>query len=120
MNKLERQLEEDRALRDAALGLFKAELAHVKGEATPEALGERLAGNIGDKAGAASDKALGFVERNSTALAAAGAALASAIGLWVAREPILSGLSALRGTCEKEADEIDWESESPGEDADHD
>jgi hypothetical protein len=83
------QLEEDRALRNSARALFRKELAEVRQEVTPRALGERVADRVGRKVDAASDRATGFVSRHGGALAAAGGAIVTAAGLWFARKPIL-------------------------------
>ena len=55
MTRVKEQLEEDRMLRDCARALFRNDLAHVRKEITPRALGERLADNVGAKIDAASD-----------------------------------------------------------------
>jgi hypothetical protein len=89
MSRLREQLDEDRALRDTARALFRKELAQVKGEVTPQALGERVADRVGEKVDAASDKAAGFVRRHGGAIFAAGGAIVAAAGLWLARKPIL-------------------------------
>lgn len=98
MNRLERQLEEDRALRDSARALFRKELEHVRGEVKPDALGERLGDNIGRRVDAASDEAIAFAERHGGKVTAAAGALAAGVGLWLARKPILARLSRLLGS----------------------
>lgn len=95
MDKLDRQLAEDRALRDAAKRVFTGELAHVRQEVTPGALGERLGENIGRRIDAASDGAVEIAERHGGKFAAAGGAIAAGIGLWLARKPILARLAPL-------------------------
>lgn len=95
MSDLGRQLREDRALRNAARKLFHNELAHVRHEVTPTALGERLADNVGQQIDAASDGAIDLAERHGGKFAAAGGALAAGIGLWLARKPILDRLAPL-------------------------
>ena len=67
----------------------------MKAEVTPEALGERVADNIGSRAEAASDKAIGFVEDNRGKIVGAIGAVGAGIGLWIARAPLLSGIKAL-------------------------
>lgn len=84
------QLEEDRALRNSARSLFRKELAQVRKEITPRALGERAANRIGAKVDAASDGAIEFVQRHGGAIAATGGALAASVGLWLARKPIMA------------------------------
>jgi hypothetical protein len=103
------QLDEDRALRDSARSLFRKELSRVRREVTPQALGERIADNVGEKVDAASDKALGFARRRGGAIAAAGGAIAAAVGLWFARKPILERLRQAEdetdGGSDEEADD---------------
>jgi len=91
------QLREDRALRDAAREVFHQGFAHVRAEATPEALGARIANRIGEKTDAVSDKAADLAERHGTKAVILAAVAASAAALWWAREPIMSGISRLRG-----------------------
>ena len=92
MSKLRRQLEEDRNLRDSARELLRKEFDHVRRDVAPRALGERVADRVGEHIEAASDSAIGFAGRHRGAIAAAGGAIASAVGLWLARKPV-SGLS---------------------------
>jgi hypothetical protein len=120
MSRFKRQLEEDRALRDAARTLFHNDLAYVREEMTPTALGERLADNVGQKVDAASDEAVDLAQRHGGKIATAGGALAAGIGLWLARKPILDWLAPLfsngeAGVPNKSGDESfadeDWHDE---------
>lgn len=95
MSNLEDQLDEDRALRDEARGLFINELAHLRQGITPKAIGERIADRVGAKADSASDAALDLVETHGRTAAAALAAVASFGVLWLARKPIMAGISRL-------------------------
>jgi hypothetical protein len=95
MSKLEQQLQEDRALRNAARKVFRKELDYVRMEVTPTALGERLADNVGRRVDTASDEAIEFAEQHGGKIAGAGGALAAGIGLWLARKPILARLAPL-------------------------
>jgi len=88
MSKLRHQLDEDRSLRDSARELLRKEFDHVRRDVAPRALGERVADRVGERVDAASDKTIGFVRGHGGALAAAGAAIASAVGLWLARKPL--------------------------------
>lgn len=97
MSKLKRQLEEDRALRDSARTLFRKELEHIRQEVAPQALGERVADRVGEKVDAASDSAVGFARSHGGTFAAAGGAIVSAVGLWLARKPLFSRLESLFG-----------------------
>lgn len=93
---LETQLREDRALRDAARELFLTELAHARREATPDAIGQRIATTVGARVDKMSDATIEFADRHGNTVIAALAAAASAAGLWLARKPILSGLARLK------------------------
>ena len=117
MNALERRMEEDRRLRNEAKALLREELGHAKGKVAPSALRDRLAETIGNKAVALGEQLGDLAERHGRKIAIAGLAAAGATGVWLARQPILSGFSALasrfRGsskggahrTPEKEADD---------------
>ncbi|WP_336977462.1 hypothetical protein [Altererythrobacter fulvus] len=115
--KLEAQLQEDRALRDAAREVFYAELAHARTEATPAALGQRIADRIGARADEASDAAIEFADRHGTTVIAGLAAAATAAGLWLARKPILSGLARMTGKRDEKTGE--YGATNSGEDDDH-
>ena len=97
MADLEQQLKEDRALRDSARAVFRKELAHVRRESRPGAIGERIANRIGAKADAASDEAIGFAQSHRTTLAVVLAGLAAGAGLWFARKPVATRLRAWFG-----------------------
>lgn len=101
------QLEEDRALRDAARAVFREELSYVRGELSPQAIGERIADNIGRKADAATDKAAELAEDHGAAVAATLGSAAAAAGLWFARGPIATGLAALFGKKENHQGDSD-------------
>ena len=47
MSELERRLAEDKALRDSALALFKADLALVRADLAERGLGPRIADRLG-------------------------------------------------------------------------
>ncbi|KPL67703.1 hypothetical protein SZ64_05980 [Erythrobacter sp. SG61-1L] len=115
--KLEAQLEEDRALRDAAREVFYTELAHARSEATPEAIGQRIANRIGARADEASNAAIEFADRHGTTMLSGLAAAATAAGLWLARKPILSGLARMTGKRNEKTGE--YGAVNSGEDSDH-
>jgi hypothetical protein len=97
MSNPEDQLEQDRALRDEARELFIGGLAQLRQDMTPRAIGERIADRVGAKADSASDAAFDLVETHGRTAAAALAVAASAGVLWLARKPILAGVSRLTG-----------------------
>jgi hypothetical protein len=103
MSKIDRQLEEDRALRNSARAVFKKELAHVRRETRPGAIGERIANRVGAKAEAASDAALSFTEDHRKTVTAGVVAAVTGAVLWFARGPISDGVAALLGKRDKDA-----------------
>jgi len=96
MSRLERQMEECRRLRDEARALLRTEFEHAKDKVAPSALGERLADTVGGKAAELGERAGELADRHGRKVAVAGIAAAGAVGLWLARKPILSGIEALR------------------------
>lgn len=82
---IERQLREDRALRDAALALVKADISHLKNDVGVKGVGARLANRLSDGAADVFDEAVEVADSNKGALAV----LLAAIVLWFARNPIM-------------------------------
>ena len=80
------QLVEDRALRDAARALLKADLARVRGDLAAKSIGERAKDRITEGAIDLYEEAADMAEDNKGILAA----LVGAIALWFARNPIVS------------------------------
>ena len=76
---------EDKALRDAALQLFKADLALVRGDLDERGVGARAKDRLAGAALEMLDDAIDYAEDNKGWIAAGTAALA----LWFARKPIL-------------------------------
>lgn len=103
MSDLHRQLIEDRALRDAALALVKADLALVRADLEERGIGSRIGHRLSDSTMDMIDDAVDFAEENKGTVAAG----LAAIILWFAREPILDGLASLLG--------LDEDEEEPGE-----
>lgn len=79
------QLREDRAIRDAARALVKADVAHLKQDLSSKSLGDRLFGTVGEGAKDVLEKAGDAAENNRGVLAA----LVGALVLWFARNPIM-------------------------------
>lgn len=106
MSKLERQLREDRLLRNAAQALFKADVDRVKGDLEQKTIGKRALARAQD----------GAAELLENAQAKAGdnigivALLGGAIALWFARNPILGLFSG------EEAEEDDTPQPPMGDD----
>ena len=105
MSELERRLAEDKALRDSALALFKADLALVRADLAERGLGQRIADRVGEGTMEMLDEATDFAEENKGKVAAG---IAAAI-LWFARGPILDALGRLIGA-EEEPGEADGRS----------
>ena len=91
MTALDRQLLEDRALRDAALRLFKSDLAIVKADIRERGVAARIADRIGDSTLDMVDDAVGYAEGHKGTLAA----VLAAIVAWFARGPIIDALTDL-------------------------
>lgn len=90
---LGRQLAEDRALRDAALALFKADLRFIRNDLQQRGIGERVADRLGDGAKELVDDAVDYAGDHKSVLTAG----AAAVVLWFARRPILRALDELFG-----------------------
>jgi hypothetical protein len=100
---LANRLAEDKALRDAALQLFKSDVALIRGDLDERGLGARAKDRLGEAALDMLDDAIDYAEDNKGWVAAG----ATAVVLWFARKPILRWL----------ADRLDAEGagEEPGE-----
>ncbi|MCR2833937.1 hypothetical protein [Parerythrobacter lacustris] len=83
---LERQFAQDRALRDAAFALLKADVSHLRTDISAEGLMSRFAGRMSEGAIDVYEDAAEIAENNRGLLVA----LIAALVLWFAREPILS------------------------------
>lgn len=86
MSSLKRQLVEDRALRDAALALVKADIAHLKGDFGAKSMGARFVDRMSEGAVDVFEEAVEVADDNKGVLAT----LIAAVILWFARNPILS------------------------------
>jgi hypothetical protein len=83
---LELQLREDRALRNAALALVRADLAHVRADLSARGVGSRIVDRIGEGAVDVFEEAVEVADNHRGALAT----LVAAIILWFARHPLMS------------------------------
>jgi hypothetical protein len=101
--KLAHQLAEDRALRDAALALFKADLRYLRNDLEQRGIGERVADRLGDSAKEFVDDAVDYAGNHKSVVTAA----IAAVVLWFARRPILHALGELFDSEDDEADEPD-------------
>ena len=91
MTDLAHQLAEDKALRDAALQLFKADIALIRGDLDERGVGARAKDRLGDAALSMVDDAIDYAEDNKGWVAAG----ATAVVLWFARKPILRWVADL-------------------------
>ena len=98
MSDLEHRLAEDKALRDAALALFKADIALVRADLDERGLGQRITNRVGESTMEMLDEATDFAEDNKGKVAAG----VAAVVLWFARGPILDALGRLIGEDEEE------------------
>ena len=98
MSDLEHRLAEDKALRDAALALFKADIALVRADLDERGLGQRITNRVGESTMEMLDEATDFAEDNKGKVAAG----IAAVVLWFARGPILDALGRLIGEDEED------------------
>ena len=103
MKDIHRRMAEDQALRDAALALFKADLANVRADLDERGLGARIKHRLGEGTMGVIDDAVDFADENKGAVAAA----VAAVVLWFARGPILAALERVIGEDEEPGDETD-------------
>ena len=89
--KLHRQLSEDKALRDAALALFKADLRFIRNDLDRRGIGERVTDRLGDGARELTDDALDYATAHKGVIATA----LAAVVLWFVRAPLLRALGEM-------------------------
>jgi hypothetical protein len=82
---LERDLREDRLLRDAARALVEADIAQVKASLAARSIPERIGDRIGEGATDVLDEAVAVADDHKGVVAT----LIAAIILWFARHPII-------------------------------
>jgi hypothetical protein len=85
------RLAKDRAIREAALATFNANLAQVRNDLDARGIGGRIADKAGKEVRAGFDEALAIADDNKGIVAATIAALT----LWLLRHPLIEGLQAL-------------------------
>ena len=105
MSDLERRLAEDKTLRDAALALFKADLALVRADVNEKGLGARIGKRLGEGTMATLDDAVDYAADNKGKIAAG----IAAIVLWFARGPILDAIGRHLGDDENDSEDEDEE-----------
>lgn len=85
-DKFDRQLREDKALRDSAVALVKADIEQVKQDHSAKNIGKRFVGRMTEGAHDVLDQASARANQHRGALAV----LVAAIAVWFARGPIMS------------------------------
>lgn len=83
---LERQLREDRMLRDAAKAMVEADVAYLRASLAGRSIPSRIADRIGEGAQDAMDEAAELAAENKGLIAAA----VAAVILWLARHPLIN------------------------------
>lgn len=106
---LERQLREDRAMRDQALALVKSDVAHLKSDYAQKGLGERATDKLRTGANGIYGEAVEVASEHRGPLVA----LVAALVLWFARNPILS-LFGLKSHHDDDDDYADEDEDSAG------
>jgi hypothetical protein len=91
MSDLDHRLAEDRMLRDAALDLFKADLALIRADLKERGVGARISDRIGESTLEMVDEAADYAEANRGKVAAG----IAAVILWFTRGPIIDALARL-------------------------
>jgi hypothetical protein len=89
VSEAEERLAEDKALRDAALRLFKSDLALIRGDLDERGIGARVKDRLGGAALGMVDDAVDYARDHKGWIAAGVAATA----LWLARRPLLEWLA---------------------------
>ncbi len=82
---LERELREDRLLRDAARAIVEADIAQLKASLAERSIPERIGDRIGEGATDVLDEAVAVADENKGVVAT----LIAAIILWFARHPLI-------------------------------
>lgn len=101
----------DRALRDAALRLVKADIALVRGDLAARGVGTRVADRVGDAALETLDDAVGYAQGHRGQVAAA----ITALVLFLFRGPLLDALAALIGEDPAEEEDDEHQDETMAE-----
>jgi len=89
MSDPQRKMIEDRALRDAAMALVKADIAHLRSDLTTRGIGARLMDRVAEGANDVLDEAVDVAENHRGVLVT----LVAAIVLWLSRNPIIALLT---------------------------
>ncbi|NQX94514.1 MAG: hypothetical protein HRT64_06285 [Erythrobacter sp.] len=100
MSRLPDDFHQDRALRDAALGVLKADIEHARATLNGKAIAGRVTGRIGDGA----KDVLEIAKTNASDRQGLLAGLIALLALWFAREPLAEILGFASEAFEDTAD----------------
>lgn len=100
MSGLERKLEEDRAVRDAARRLVEADLAFVRGDVQDRSLARRAADGVSDTSLTFADRAVGYARAHPLVVSGG----LAAVLLFLLRNSLIDLAIDLLGDDEDEAD----------------
>lgn len=81
-----RKMIEDRAVRDAAMALVKADIAHLRNDLTTRGIGARVMDRVAEGANEVLEEAVDVAENNRGVLIT----LVAAIVLWLSRNPLVA------------------------------
>ncbi|MFZ1742179.1 MAG: hypothetical protein WAT93_04955 [Pontixanthobacter sp.] len=98
---LDQGVKESRALRDAALALVQADIAHLKGDFSGKSVGSRIADRLSEGAVDVFEEAVEVADDNKGVLIT----LLAAVAVWFARNPILDLFSDSGADNEEHDDE---------------
>lgn len=113
MADLEKRIREDRALRNAARGVFNAGVGNVKADLAARGIGGRIADSATGQLRDAADQAIDVAKESKGIIAGTFAAL----GLWTFRKPLLAAVHRLFGDQASVQAEPLEESETSGDPA---
>jgi len=93
VGKLDWQLDEDRALRDAASMVLKEDLALLRSRLSPDELANRLGHRAEESGGEIAEKASRFIQENKTGVLAGLAAAGALAAVFLVPNPIRSAIA---------------------------
>jgi hypothetical protein len=111
MADLENRIREDRSLRNSARGVFDAGIGTVKADLAARGIGGRIADHATGQVRDVTDEALAVARESKGIIAGTIAAL----GLWLARKPLLAAAQKLFGDQASVQAETLEANETPGE-----
>jgi len=120
MADLEHDLREDRALRNAAKKLVKADFAFLKGDMAAKGIGGRIADRAKDGAADIAENTADYANENRVKVGTGIAVAALAFAGWIFRDRLSDAIYDLvhqKGTVEKVKDKVAETAEQLAEDA---